>query len=568
MAYDLLIKNGTVVDGSGMPRYHADVAVNDGKIVHVGRVNGSAEQTIDADGLVVAPGFVDGHTHMDAQIFWDELGASSCYHGVTTAVMGNCGFTLAPCREHEKELVFKSLERAEDMSPAAMEAGIPWSWETFPEYLDAIDKLPKAINYAGYIGHSALRTWVMGERAYHEQASAQDMQAMQAEIRNAMAAGAIGFSTSRTPNHKTSDDQPVASRVANWSEVQQLVATMGQAGGGIFEIAGENTGLDPERIQDYQQRLKALAVDTGCAVTYGMFSSRFAPDHWRSYLDLLDETAADGGRMFMQVHARSLSAVLSFETQTPYDRYDIWKDLRQLPLPEQLARIRNEPGLREKLVQVAQAPFDGPQTAGLEARRPDWDWVYLMTDTTNARDPSMADLARQKGVSPEDILLDLALERDGKFFLRQPIANEEQDHIIEMMKHPRTSVTFSDSGAHVSQVADSSLQTHVLSYWTREKEALTLEDAVRMLTFENASNWGLSDRGLVRPGFAGDLVVFDPDRINARMPEVVADLPAGGQRLLQTSDGIHHVVVGGQETLRDNKPTGKLPGRLVRQRVG
>src|SRR5258707_2742035 len=244
MAYDLLIKNGWVVDGSGLPRYRGDVGVKAGKIVAIGRLRQSAREVIDGEGRVVAPGFVDGHTHMDAQIFWDPLGTSSCWHGITTVVMGNCGFTLAPCAKEDRHLVIRNLQRAEDISLEAMEAGIEWKWKTFAEFLDTVDGLPKGINYSGYLGHSALRTYVMGERAFEQAASEDDLRAMEAELRSGLQAGAIGFTTSRSPSHATPDRRPVASRLATWDEVRRLVGVMGDMNAGIFELAGEGVDRD------------------------------------------------------------------------------------------------------------------------------------------------------------------------------------------------------------------------------------------------------------------------------------------------------------------------------------
>jgi N-acyl-D-aspartate/D-glutamate deacylase len=313
MSYDLIVKNGTVIDGSGGAPYPADIAVSEGKIAAIGRIRESARRTIDAQGQVVSPGFVDGHTHMDAQIFWDPIGSCSCYHGVTTAVMGNCGFTLAPCSEDQADLVFRNLERAEDLSREAMLAGIRWSWESFPEFLDTVDALPKGINYAGYIGHSALRTHVMGERAFEETATEDDLADMCRQVQQAVGAGAIGFSTSRTLNHITADERPVASRIADWQEVRTIVNAMGETGKGIFEIAGEAPGRDPERIREYHQRLLDLAVESGVPQTWGMFSVRAAPELWRPYFDLLDEAAAAGGRIYAQTHTRALNVLLSFK---------------------------------------------------------------------------------------------------------------------------------------------------------------------------------------------------------------------------------------------------------------
>ena len=562
MGYDLLVKNGTVIDGSGSPGYRADVGVVDGKIAAIGRINESAKQTIDADGHIVSPGFVDGHTHMDAQIFWDPIGSCSCYHGVTSVVMGNCGFTLAPCKQEDADMVFRNLERAEDLSRDAMLEGIDWRWETFPEFLDVIDELPKGINYAGYIGHSALRTYVMGERAFSDAASEDDVRNMQGLVKQAVQAGAIGFSTSRTFNHLTADDRPVASRIAEWDEVRAIVNAVGETGKGLFEIAGEAPGRDPERIAEYHGRLRALAVESGVPHTWGMFSVRAAPDLWRPYFDLLDETAAAGGRMFAQVHSRALSSLLSFESNTPFDNWEYWSEFRQLPLVEQAAKMRN-PEIKAKLIEIASRKYTGPRIVGAEARPPEWDYIYPMDDMVYDK-PSMAEIARGKGIHPVELMIDMALERDLKMFFRQPIANEDQAQVLDMMKHPRSVITFSDSGAHVSQIMDSSLQTHLLSYWVREKQAMTLEDAIKQITYNTATMWGLHDRGLLREGMAADLVVFDADTIGAKMPEVVHDLPAGAKRLKQTADGILNTVVNGEILLTNNDHSGAVPGRLLR----
>jgi N-acyl-D-amino-acid deacylase len=563
MSYDLVIKNGWVVDGSGQPRYRGDVGVAGGRIAAIGRIREFAREVIDAEGQVVAPGFVDGHTHMDAQIFWDPLGTSSCWHGITSVVMGNCGFTLAPCAKADRHMVIRNLERAEDIAAEAMEAGIDWRWTTFPQFLDTLESLPKGINYSGYLGHSALRTYVMGERAFEKPATEDDLAAMERELREAIAAGAMGFTTSRSPSHETPDRRPVASRVATWDEVRRLVGAMGEMNAGIFEIASEGVDRaagDPG-LRDYQRRLRELAVETGRPVTYGLFTRREAPDVWRTYLDLLEDTAAAGGRMFAQVHSRALSAVLSFKTQLPFDRLPVWKELRALPLEEQKRRLR-DPELRGKLVAAARER-DERKAIGTEARPAQYEWLLVM-DNPEGPHRSVAEVARQRGCDPVEAMIDLALERDMEAFFLQPIANEDHDAALELIKHPRTVVTFSDSGAHVSQLMDASLQTHLLSYWVRAKQALTLEEAVRMLTFDTATQWGFTDRGLIRDGFAADLVVFDPDTVGAEMPEVVNDLPAGACRLIQRARGFSATVVNGETVLRDGKHTGALPGRLLR----
>jgi N-acyl-D-amino-acid deacylase len=564
MPYDLVIKNGLLVDGSGLPRHRADVAVQGGRIASIGRIREGAREVIDAEGRVVTPGFIDGHTHMDAQVFWDPLGTCSCWHGVTSVVMGNCGFSLAPCAEKDKHLVVRNLERAEDISGEAMAAGIEWTWTTFPEFLDAIDRLPKGINYSGYLGHSALRTYVMGERAFDQAATEDDLRGMERELGDAIRAGAMGFTTSRSPIHETPGGQPVASRLAAWDEIRRLVGVMGDLNAGIFELAGEAAGRsldDAAAFRAYHERLRDLAVETGVPVTFGNFSRLEAPEVWRRYMALLDETAAAGGRMFAQVHSRGLNVVLSFKTQLPFDNLPAWKRFRALPLAEQLRQLR-DPAVKRRLVAGA---HDAPdrKTLGTEARPFPYEWIFLY-DRVQGPHRTIDAIARERGVDPAEAMIDLALERDLDRFFIHPVANESQDHVLEMMRHPRAVVTFSDSGAHVSQIIDSSLQTHLLSHWVRERQVFTLEQAVRMLTLVPATYWGFADRGLVREGFAADLLVFDPETIAPEMPEVVHDLPAGARRLVQKAAGIAATVVNGEVLLRDGKHTGALPGRLLR----
>jgi N-acyl-D-aspartate/D-glutamate deacylase len=561
MAYDLLIKNGFVVDGTGVSKFRADVGVKGGKISSVGIINERALETIDAEGQVVTPGFVDGHTHMDAQIFWDPLGQCSCFHGVTTVMMGNCGFTLAPCAEKDADFVFRNLERAEDLPRDAMKEGIKWQWETFREYLGVIDALPKGINYGSYIGHSAVRTHAMGERAFTDLATPDDLKKMKLEVQDAMYAGAIGFSTSRTVNHLTADDRPVASRIADWAEVASIVKAMGDVGGGIFELASEEPGRSPQRRKDYFDRLKALAVESGCPVTFGMPSVRVAPELWPAFYDLGDEVAAAGGTLFVQAHSRSISTMLSFRSKTPFDAWDVWRDVRAKPIDEQMTLMR-DPEVRRKLIEVASRPYEGPKAAGAEARPPEWDWVYLVNGVGDEQ--LMSEVAKERGVHPVEAMIDIALERDFDVFFRQPLANEDQDSVLKMMRHPRSVVTFSDSGAHVAQIMDSSLQTHLLSHWVREREAFTLEEAVKLITSDTANAWGLRDRGVIKEGMNADLLVFNPETITPNMPELVNDLPAGAQRLKQTSTGISNTIVNGAILLENDKPTGALPGQLVK----
>jgi N-acyl-D-amino-acid deacylase len=567
MGLDLLIRNGTIVDGSGAARYRGDVGVRDGRIVEVGRVGSVAERTIDADGLIVAPGFVDGHTHMDAQVAWDPIGSCSCWHGVTTVIMGNCGFALAPCRPEEREWFARCLTAVEDIPTEAMLRGIDWTWETFPEYLANVDRLPKAINYGAYIGHSALRMYVMGKRALSEVATEDDLARMAAAVREAMRAGAMGFSSSRSTTHVTPDDTPVASRIAEWSEVDRLVGAMAEVGAGIFQVGPDISGGAAQRA--FLARLKRVALESGRPVMFGTIASRQGddPNPWTYQLEYLDECAAAGARVWGQTTTRSINAIFSLKSYLPFDVLPAWRELRRLPLAEQKARLA-DPATRRALVaeEARMKPrdnvFQGGGAATTDPRRPDYGNLYAMKDV-EWNDPTVAELAAARGQHPVEVMIDLALANDNQVFV-QPLVNERPDHVLGMLRHPRTLATFSDSGAHVCQEMGSSLQTHMLSYWVRAKQAFTLEQAVRKLSHDNAAAWGLADRGLIEAGYRADLVLFDAERVRPAMPTVEADLPGGARRLVQKAEGIAATIVNGVVTLENGRSTGRLPGVLLR----
>jgi N-acyl-D-aspartate/D-glutamate deacylase len=561
--HDLVLRGGLVVDGTGDAPFAGDVAVSGGRVTEVGTVIGRGHTEIDADGHVVSPGFIDAHTHMDAQVFWDALGTSSCWHGVTSVVMGNCGFTLAPVPPDGFEAVVRNIERAEDIAAETLAAGVACTWEHFSEYLDVLDSLPKAINYAAYVGHSAVRTWAMGEQAFEREATEDDLRLMEREIQDALRAGAIGFSTSRG-SHLTPDGRPVASRVGSWDEVCRLVQSVRSFPSAMVEIAPDLAvrSPDPEVEAQWYERLGNLARSSGVPLTFGV-----VPTHptWQHQLEFLASTTASGGRLIGQAHSRGILLVLSFETQLPFDKLEAWKPIRSLSLAEQRKAFA-DPEVRARLVESAATGAYGA-AFGAEARQPNYGAISVM-DSPLPPNPTVAELAAKRGMHPAECMIELALENDFKQFFLQPVEPYSSDDILTVMRHPNTVVTFSDAGAHVSQIVDSSLQTHLIGYWVRERQALTLEEAVRMLTSDIAGTWGLTDRGVLRPGAIADINVFDAERVGPRLPTVEHDLPGGGRRLVQRAEGFLATIVGGEVVLRDGEHTGAFPGRLLRRSSG
>src|ERR671912_1108462 len=369
--YDLVIRNGTVVDGTGLPKYRADVALSGDRIAAIGRIRGKAKEEVDATGHVVSPGFIDGHTHLDAQVFWDPLGSCSCWHGVTTAVMGNCGFTLAPGSAEQRDMILSNIIRAEDISPEAIGAAVKWSWTTFRQYMDVVDKLPKALNYAANIGHSALRTHVMGARAFEQHASHDDLGAMEHELLDALDAGAIGFTSSLSTGHRLPepDNRPVASVHGSWEELSQLVCLMGTTGRGIFEYARERESRspDPNVRKAANDRLRDLAVKSGVPITFGIPAGTPGT---QDALKLLDATAEAGGRMFGQTHTRGISHVLSFKGRLQFDDLEEWAQVRALPVDEQ-HKAFSDPQQRKRLVDATKTGVY--RTGGGEPRKPQYD---------------------------------------------------------------------------------------------------------------------------------------------------------------------------------------------------
>jgi N-acyl-D-aspartate/D-glutamate deacylase len=559
MTLDYVIRNGTVIDGSGNPGYRADVGISGDRIVEIGDGLESTSRDIDATGCVVTPGFIDGHTHMDAQVMWDPFGRSSVWHGVTSAIMGNCGFTLAPSRHDARDLVIRNIQRAEDISAAALAIGVDWTWETFSEYLDALDRQPLGINYATNIGHSALRTWAMGERAFEESANEDDLLSMERELRRALDAGALGFTTTRSRAHETPDDKPVASRLATWSEVCRLVGVLGEFDDKVFQVTpGPGGSEDAPSRQEAYRWISELAISSGVTTTYGLLA---ITPIWSDTLELIEQTTARGGNVFVQSHPRGVSVVLSFKTRLPFDRLPVWRELRSKPLDEQRAALR-DPEVRRRLVDAASAAEYG-RAIGAEARPPDYEKMRVLFNPIPPN-PSVADVARERGCDPVEAIIDLALESDLERFFFQPLNPETEDDLVSIMRHPNSVMTFSDSGAHVSQIMDSSIQTYLLSYWVRQRARFSLEEAIQMMTSGPARVWNLTGRGLLAPGNFADINIFDPEVVSPMMPTVENDLPGGGPRLEQRSTGFLATIVGGTIVVDQGEITEATPGRIIR----
>ena len=555
---DLVIRGGTVVDGTGAEGRIADIGIAGGRIAEVGKVAGKGAREIDAEGHAVTPGFIDAHTHMDAQMHWDPIGTNSCWHGITSVIMGNCGFSIAPMRKGQQHLVARNLERAEDISGAAMNAGIKWAWEGFDEYLDVVDALPKGINYSAYVGHSALRTWAMGERAFEEEASEDDLRAMKGQLKHALDAGAAGFSTSRSEGHETSDDRPVASRLANRSEVSALVNAMKGRKGAMFELSHEIVLPGTPEGDEYFAWLSDLAVESGVTTTFGVLGFI-----WRKQLAMMTEVERRGGRMVGQGSSRGVNTVASFRTALPFDKLPVWREFRAQPIEAQKAGLQ-DPATRAALEDAVKNAVYG-RAIGAEQRPPEWNktWVY---DTPLPPWRTLADVAEERGVHPITALIDIALASDLNTFFMQPLTMSTDEDTVEVLRDPKMIMTFSDAGAHVGQIADASIQSHLIAYFCREKQLLSLPEAVHMMTGRAANAWNLADRGVIREGAMADINVFDPKTFGPEMPEVAFDLPSGARRLVQKSTGMKATLVAGEVLIEGGEHTGALPGTLIRRR--
>lgn len=558
MAYDLVIKNGSIVDGSGLPRYRADVGVRDGRIAHIGRISAPAERTIDAEGHVVTPGFVDGHTHMDAQVFWDSLGSCSCYHGVTTVVMGNCGVGFAPARPDKHDWLIGLMEGVEDIPGAAMTEGIEWSWESFPEYLDAIEKEPHAIDFATQIPHGALRAYVMGERgASNEEATPEDIEQMAALVAEALEAGALGFSTSRTTLHKSIDGVPVPGTFATRDEIFGIGEALKRTGKGVYQLACEHTMVPQEFVW-----MRELAADIQRPVTFNLSQTDFAPKLWKEVVALLD--SVEDEPLYAQVAGRAIGIVMSWRlTAHPFAKRPSFEALQALEWPEQLAELR-KPAFRERLLAEKAQGLNLFEMFVTQS----WQKMFPLGDYEPKAENSIAATAKRQGRTPDEVAYDLLCEEEGEGMLYFPLFNYVDGHLDalrELHQHPQTRMGLSDGGAHCGAICDGGMPTFMLSYWGRDRpEGLPLEHLVWRQTRQTAELFGLLDRGLIKPGMKADLNLIDFEKLGFERAEVAYDLPAGGRRLIQRARGYEATICSGVPIFEKGEPTGQLPGRLIR----
>jgi len=560
---DLCIRGGSLVDGSGGPRRVADVGVRDGRIVAVGRLDEPAARSLDADGLLVTPGWVDVHTHYDGQVTWEPLVSPSCWHGVTTVVMGNCGVGFAPVRPGSEDYLIRLMEGVEDIPGTALAEGIDWGWESFPEYLDTIERHPHALDVCAQVPHGALRFYVMGERGsdHREVPTPDEIAEMGRLAREAVTAGALGFTTSRTRNHRASDGRYTPSLTAGADELLGIARAVGEAGAGVFEVVSDFVDGAEE-----WELLRELVRVSGRPLSVSLAQADAAPDAWRRSLAVLDDANAAGLDLKAQVAARAIGLVVGLDASLcPFTGRPAYRAVAQLPLAERVAALQ-EPSLRRAILSESSPP-------ALRALMGDCGRLFVLGDPPDyepAPEASVAATAARQGRPAEELLYDLLLADGGRALLYRPFLNYsggDLEAVREMLVHEHTVPGLGDGGAHCGMICDGSFPTFLLTHWARDRrrgERLPLEWLVKRQTADTAALVGLRDRGRIAPGCQADLNLIDPDALAIRAPEIVRDLPAGGRRLIQRADGYRATVQRGVVTFEDGESTGALPGRLVR----
>jgi N-acyl-D-amino-acid deacylase len=567
--FDLVVRGGSVVDGSGAPSRTADVAVADGRIVAVGRVDGRARRIVDADGLVVTPGFVDIHTHYDGQATWDPHLTPSCWHGVTTAILGNCGVGFAPVAPDRRTWLVELMEGVEDIPGSALAEGIRWEWESFGEYLDALERMPRAIDVGTHLPHAAMRAYVMGPRA-HDPATADDLDAMQRIVRDALRAGALGVSTGRTAGHRDVHGEPVPGTFAAEEEISALLATMVAEDRGVLQlvpagISGEMGGDRAGAMEEELEWLVRHGESYPRPITFLAMQCGTDPDRWRPWFAAARAANARGAQLRPQVASRCFGVLMGHQSRVnPFRYFPSYRPLLDLPLTERIRRLR-DPETRAAI--LAERPeYSGPPALDHLRTRSFGDPL----DYEPGPEASVAAIARRTGTDPWAVAYDLLLGADGREFLLFPLLNYADgsyDGLHDMMADPMTVQGLGDGGAHCGVICDASMTTYLLSHWTRDRmrgPRFPLEWAVRRLTSDPAALYGLGDRGVVAPGYRADLNLLDADALGLLHPELVEDLPGGAGRLVQRATGYRETIVAGEAVVTDGELTDARPGTLVR----
>ena len=572
--HDLILEGGTVVDGTGAEPRRADVAVDGDRISAVGLDLGPARERIDARDRLVTPGWVDIHTHYDGQATWDPMLTPSCWHGVTTLVMGNCGVGFAPVRPGQEDYLIGLMEGVEDIPGTALSEGLQWGWETFPEYLDVLDGLPHVLDLGTQVAHGPVRTYVMGERgAKNEPATPEDVEAMAAIVREAILAGALGFSTSRTIVHRAVDGEPVPGTFAAEQELFGIGRVLGELGRGLFELAPAGVmGEDLAAPEKEVAWMRALSREIQRPVTFALTQHDVDKDQWQRVLALCDAAADEGSVLRPQVASRPGTLLIGHQTFHPFSFRPSYKAIEDLPLPERVEKLR-DPAVRARILSEKSEDVD-PRIAiitslienGLHKIFPLGD----PPDYEPAPEQSIRAAAERQGRDPFEVLYDAMLELDGRQLLMLTLigySDGDLEAVRAMLENPHSAFGLGDGGAHCGAICDASMTTSLLAHWARDRARgpkLPLAFLVKKMTKDTAELYGLLDRGVIAVGRKADLNVIDFDRLQLALPELVNDLPAGARRLIQKARGYDATIVSGRVTLRDGEHTGALPGRLVR----
>jgi N-acyl-D-aspartate/D-glutamate deacylase len=559
--YDLVLKGGRIFDGSGLPSFFGDVAIANGRIEEIGRINAPADRVLDVGGLAVAPGIIDFHTHFDAQLWWDPLASSSTDHGVTTVVIGNCGLTLAPCKPEGRDALIGTFVRVEAMPRDSLQAGIPWEWRTHGEFLDALERRPLGLNVATLVGHCAVRQYAMGEASVEREASESEIAEMEELVRQGMAAGAFGFSTNSNQSHYREDGKPVASRFAGLSEIARLCRVMGESQRGLVQFT-HGAFATPEHVAHISQWYDTILKETRRPLIGESIRHRWnEPELWRKQLNDVEERCRQGHAAYAMTSTRPSLRRWTLRDSNRLDEIVEWKNLMHMPVELRKGRLRD----RQTRAELDRATSEGKPINF--SRR--WDCVWVKKAALAENKPlegkSVDELARMQAKPPIDAFLDLALSENLETTFEDSATQGDLEAVRAIFGNPHVLLGQSDAGAHVANGNPGfGYATIMLAHWVRRHRIMALEEAIKKLTFLPASLFGIHDRGLVRRGMAADLFVFDPERIDLAPPEKVSDLPEAAPRYIQRAAGIHYTIVNGSVLMANGAHTGTYPGRVLR----